>query len=32
MDARSSDSAIHILVTLVEHALSRAEARKAPAY
>ena len=32
MDARSSDSAIHILVTLVEHALSRVAARKAPAY
>jgi len=30
MDARSSDSGIHALVTLVEHALSRAEAR-APA-
>jgi signal recognition particle receptor subunit beta len=32
MDARSSDSGIHILVTLVEHALSRVAARKAPAY
>ena len=32
MDARSADSGIRVLVTLVEHALSRAEARRAPAY
>ena len=32
MDARSSDSGIRVLVTLVEHALARAEARQAPAY
>jgi len=32
MDARSSDSGIHVLVTLVQHALARAEARRAPAY
>jgi len=32
MDARSSDSGIRVLVTLVEHALARAEARRALAY
>jgi signal recognition particle receptor subunit beta len=31
MDARSLDSGIHTLVTLVEHALSRAEAARSPA-
>ena len=32
MDARSSESGIHVLVTLVEHALARAEARRALAF
>ena len=32
MDARSADSGIRVLVTLVEHALARAEARRALAY
>ena len=30
-DARSPESGIHTLVTLVEHALARAEALRAPA-